>query len=209
MCSLKRVVSGKRLSIHPKSPVVSTVLLPAMETVPFSISLRAEWGAVQVSGLVVFVDTDDYGRTVGRELVGRHFEVIGGGHVLVNAAGQVESGTVARAEEVATVGGAQLRGGRASQMGANAHRDEEFGLAGAVFVLSVRRGKAGALGVGIGQQLVVGLAFERLDLLGRTVQYPHRLATPFDGTQLARRDAADVHFDRSAGRASFGGRGEG
>src|SRR5690606_1953324 len=114
MCSLNNLDRGKRLSIQPKSPVVSTVFSPAMKR--FLLSLSYE--AVVLCGLrlVVLVDADDDLRTIGRQFVRRDLEVIGRRYVLVHAAGQIERRTVAGTEEAALPVGGQAGAGARSQV---------------------------------------------------------------------------------------------
>src|SRR5690606_25635627 len=136
------VDSGKRRSIHPKSPVVSTVFSPAMKRLLFYLSRRITgsvsgrlWPAL-ASGLVVFVYADGDVRAIGRERVGRHFEVVGRGFVAEHASGQVEGGAMAGAYKAAWPvtgqawlrAGCERRRGRAAQVRADADADEEFGL---------------------------------------------------------------------------------
>src|SRR6185369_7130861 len=85
------------------------------------------------SGRLRFTDQQP---AVGEERVGRHFEVVGRGLVLEHAAGQVEGGAMAGAQEAAhpVLGQRGLRarleaiGRRAAEVRADADDDEVFGL---------------------------------------------------------------------------------
>src|SRR5690606_2414453 len=142
------------------------------------------WAAGSASGLGVFIDTDGDVRTIGGERVGRHFKVVGRGLVAEDAAGKVERGPVAWAEEAAfPVGGqaglgagGERRRRRAAQVRTDADTDEEFGFARTIFVLGVFGGEAGAVGMRIGQQRIV--VFQPGQLRGSAMHDPDRLAAP-------------------------------
>src|SRR5690606_31404213 len=165
---------------------------------------RGKGDAVRASGLVVFVNPDD-DAGVAQVLVRRNFEVVGRGLVFVHATGKVEGGAVAGAEEAAFPGRRQARagagfevgGGRAAQMGADAHANEQGGLARPECVLGVFGGVAGAVGIGIGD---VGVLFlDARQLFFRATHDPDRFAAPFDRAHLAGGQVGDLDFDRGPG----------
>src|SRR5690606_29264952 len=108
---------------------------------------------VVASGRIVFVDTDGNACAVGRDLIGRNLEVVRGGHVGVDAAGEVKGGAVAGAEEAAlpicgqtgACTGGQLRRGRTAKVSTDTHGYEVFRIARTVLVFGVFRRKAGAI----------------------------------------------------------------
>src|SRR5690606_34242084 len=137
-CAFQVEVTGKRWSSQPNKPVVSTVFSPAMKRLLLFIRgvfCVGQDKATRASGLVVFVDTDnDAG--VAQVLVRRNFQIVWRGLVLVDAAGHVERGAVAGAQEAAlpVAGHAcpatrfEMRRGRTAQVRADADTDKEFGF---------------------------------------------------------------------------------
>src|SRR5882672_3927592 len=155
-----------------------------------------------VSGsLLVFADED---LALRQEGVRWYLEIVGRGLVLVDPAGEIEKGPVARAVESAVPVARErfrtrfetvLR--RASEVSANAHHDEVLRLDRAVLVARVvgRQLVLLALALGIGDLAVVFL--DSLEHLRGSVNDPHRLAAPLDSHLFPGRELADVGFDRS------------
>src|SRR5689334_12150877 len=112
------------------------------------------------SGLVFFTDQEARVRQV---LVRRHFQVVRRRLVLVDAPGQVEGGAVAGAQEAALPvvrqrglrAGLELVAGRAAQVRADTHQDQDLRLDRAVLVLAVLGDRVGgALGIRVGDLVV-------------------------------------------------------
>jgi hypothetical protein len=136
--------------------------------------------------------------------VRRHLKVVRGRLALVDAAGEVEGGTVAGTQETArpvgghavSAAGLELGRRRAAEVGTDADGDQDLGLDRARLVLAILRLHV-LVGLRIGHRVIeLGQRFEHVLA---AVDDPHRLAAPLDGHHLTGLELADIDFNRRAG----------